>query len=480
LQDKGLQAVVAGVTTTEDTMTNHLLKRGATYSIRRKVPADLVDHLKRREIVRSLGTKDPAEARRRVREASVQIDREFDEARAAMNGTTSARPPFQFKASIAYDEMMATGGQDELDRLNLEDENRAERFFDTYGVERADMLTAVKAVGTIPTTPRPTAPVPQPATQTPTALSLAALVERWATERKPTGGAVEQMNLVATRFYEHVGRIPIATITRHHAVTLKDKLLASGLAASSVNRYMGLFFTLMKYAHDNSLIPNQLARVPVVVKRTEKARISFSAAAVSAIFTSPVYTDPGYRPNRGAGEAAYWVPLLGLFTGGRLEELCQLATDDVYIEDEHWCVRFVVNTERGQRVKNAGSVRRIPLHPELIRLGFVRYVESRRGESRLFDLPRNRHGRVGPGWSKWFGEYLRNVCKVSDTRMTFHSFRHGWKDAARAAGVARDVMDAYQGHSDGSASSGYGSEFYPLQPLIEAIGRITFTGFPLV
>lgn len=458
-------------------MTNHLLKRGGSYSVRRKVPADLVDRLGRKEIVRSLGTKDPVEAKRRVREASVQIDREFDAARAAINGTAQ-RPPFHLKSSITYDERMDRGGQDELNQMNLEDDYRRKRFFETFGIERADIQNVLKAVPSVPQA----APAVAPASAAqPTAgpLHLAALVDRWATERRPTGGAVEQMNLVATRFYEYVGRIPLATITRQHAVALKDKLLASGLAASSVNRYMGLFFTLMKYAHDNSLIPAALARVPVVVKRAEKSRISFNSTALTAIFASPVYTDLGYRPTRGAGEAAYWVPLLGLFTGGRLEELCQIAPDDVYTEDGHWCVRFVTSTERGQRVKNAGSVRRIPLHPELVRLGFVTYVQSRRGQARVFDLVRNRHGRVGPGWSKWFGEYLRRVCKVTDTRMTFHSFCHTFKDVCRECGISKELADALQGHSEGDASSNYGGEFYPLRPLMEAMQKYEVPGVKL-
>ncbi|MGG1947056.1 site-specific integrase [Trinickia sp. NRRL B-1857] len=238
---------------------------------------------------------------------------------------------------------------------------------------------------------------------------------------------------------------------------------------------MDQFSTLMKFAYENALVPVPLPRVSVVVKRAEKARISFDAATLTTIFSSPIYTE-GLRPIRGAGEAAYWVPLLAAFTGARVEELCQLAPDDVFKESGHWCVRFVQDAERGQRVKNAGSVRRIPLHAELIRLGFVDFARSQEDKPRLFDLKADRHGRVSPTWAKWFSEYLRRVCKVTDPRMTFHSFRHTFKDACRAGGVDRDVSDALTGHSDGSASSGYGAEFYPLAPLVKAIANIRISG----
>ncbi|KWF80075.1 hypothetical protein WL93_24415 [Burkholderia diffusa] len=286
------------------------------------------------------------------------------------------------------------------------------------------------------------------------------------------------MNLAVDRFYTHVGRIPVASITRQHLVALKDKLFATDLAASSVKRYMDQFYTLLRFAYDNEVIPALIPRVSVAVKRTEKARISFDTRALNAIFSNPIYTR-GERPVRGAGEAGYWIPLLGLYTGARVEELCQLAPDDVYEEAGHWCAQFVYNAERGQRVKNLGSIRRIPVHADLIRLGFVKYVQSRQGTSRLFDLAVDRHGKASSSWVKWFGTYLRSVCGVTNTRMTFHSFRHSFKDACRSAGISREVSDALTGHSDGSASSGYGGDFYPLPPLVDAMSRIHFSGLIL-
>ncbi|ELW9448955.1 tyrosine-type recombinase/integrase [Burkholderia cenocepacia] len=490
MSDKDLRGVVAGVTYTEgDTMTNHLLRRGSRYYVRRKVPADLVEHLGKREIVRALGTPDPTEARRIVREASVQIDREFDAARAALLGTPprKATPHPQYvtitrqqadEAELVMHEAADEFAQpleeqyEEHDRQVAREARRRE-MHERQVAAYTEALRRVGAVpGTLPALPHTPAPAAAPGAS---ALSLAALVERWAKERQPTGGTVEQMNLVVGRFYEHVGRIPLPSVTRQHAVSFKEKLLESGLATSSVNRYVGQFFTLMNYAADSMLIPAPIPRVTVVVKRTDKSRVSFNESAVKAIFSSPVYTE-GARPVRGAGEAAYWVPLLGLYTGARIEELCQLAPTDIFEESGHWCIRFVNDESEGQRVKNVGSVRRIPLHAELIRLGFLEYVASRRDQDRLFDLARDRHGRVSPTWGKWFGDYLRNVCRVTDRRMTFHSFRHLFKDICRAHGISREVADALQGHSDGSASSGYGGEFYPLRPLVEAISKFDVPG----
>ncbi|MDN7994751.1 site-specific integrase [Burkholderia orbicola] len=468
-------------------MTNHLLRRGSRYYIRRKVPADLQDHYQRKEIVKALGTDKPADARVLVRKESSLLDEEFAAVRAARAQVAPpdplAFPDDEMEAMRRAEETRRVLGLDMrplLEMLLKETNRRQSRRIEHSRMVAASEEAMRRVLGTVaqPVVPQVHAASPDTthATKTHTPIGgsaghLAALVEKWAKERKPTGGAVEQMNLAVDRFYTHVGRVPVASITRQHLVALKDKLFATDLAASSVKRYMDQFYTLLRFAYDNEAIPALIPRVSVAVKRTEKARISFDTPALNAIFSNPIYTQ-GERPVRGAGEAAYWIPLLGLYTGARVEELCQLAPDDVYEEAGHWCVQFVYNAERGQRVKNLGSIRRIPIHADLIRLGFVKYMQSRKGTSRLFDLAVDRHGKASSSWVKWFGTYLRNVCGVTNPRMTFHSFRHTFKDACRAAGIRREVSDALTGHSDGSASSGYGGDFYPLAPLIEAVGRI--------
>jgi hypothetical protein len=69
-----------------------LIRRGARYAIRRIVPVDLREHLGVREIVRTLGTSDPKEAKRLHALAWVQFDREFDQAREQLAGTAIPEP----------------------------------------------------------------------------------------------------------------------------------------------------------------------------------------------------------------------------------------------------------------------------------------------------------------------------------------------------------------------------------------------------
>jgi integrase len=103
----------------------------------------------------------------------------------------------------------------------------------------------------------------------------------------------------------------------------------------------------------------------------------------------------------GAGEAAFSLPLLGLWTGCRLEELGQALVVDVQAADGVHYLN-ISDLGEGKSVKTAGSRRPVPMHPELIRLGFLRYIEERRkqGDARLFHSSRRTPmaggRRIGP------------------------------------------------------------------------------------
>jgi integrase len=111
-------------------------------------------------------------------------------------------------------------------------------------------------------------------------------------------------------------------------------------------------------------------------------------------------------------------------------------------------------------------------------------TQERGPDARLFPLlspgPR---GGFGEAWSKWFGRYIRGFGITSKDRV-FHSFRHGFKDALRAAGVSEDINDALTGHSGGnSVARGYGAKDmvrrFGLAALADVVGKIAYPGLDL-
>lgn len=109
-----------------------------------------------------------------------------------------------------------------------------------------------------------------------------------------------------------------------------------------------------------------------------------------------------FRQKRESG-ADTWLPLLGLWSGARLEELGGLRVEDVKESDS--VPHFFIRGADGRRLKNRGSERSIPLHPELMRAGFLDYLTERKraGDVLLFpELRADAHGTRTRMWEKRF------------------------------------------------------------------------------
>lgn len=122
-----------------------------------------------------------------------------------------------------------------------------------------------------------------------------------------------------------------------------------------------------------------------------------------------------------------WIPLFGLYQGMRLNEICQLFLDDIFVRDGISCIRIMDNPERNQHVKNQFSNRIIPMHSTLLSLGFLRYFfetknDPQRPNDQLFPLMTYREGYQRKMQS--FNHRLHSLVK--DKRKSFHSFRHNF------------------------------------------------------
>jgi integrase len=319
------------------------------------------------------------------------------------------------------------------------------------------------------------------------------ILDRWATERGVVAKGKDTHRAVAEWFYARTERKPVEQVTRQDVLAFKDKLLAEGQSVSNTNTKLSRLRTLLGWAYQNDLTASNVAeRISVKVADGGKnKRLPFSLPELQAIFASPVYAN-GDRPTQGRAEAAYWLPLLGLFTGARLEEIGQLRVSDVQRhsypdQDGNMLSGWFLNItetidEKGQenRLKNAASERLVPLHPEIERLGFITYVEKLKDQSgRVFpELKPNVYGRLTAKWGEWFGRYLRTVCGVADKRKVYHSFRHAFKDYTRRARMPEGVQRQIMGHAGKDVADDYGSG-YDLHNLAEAMATYRVPGLEI-
>jgi integrase len=242
------------------------------------------------------------------------------------------------------------------------------------------------------------------------------------------------------------------------------------MALKTINTRLSCYSELFKWASRNSYVETNVF-FGLVLKDNRVARdlrLPFTPADLNDIFSASAISDPR-KPWH------YWLPVLALYTGARLNELCQLEVTDIQLTDGVWLLDI---TDRGhnQNLKSASSRRKIPLHKDLIELGFIRHVQQvkQAGSNTVFNLSM-RNSRYSHAPSKWFNIVKSRALQNPD-RKAFHSFRHTFIDYAfnKLKMQGNPLLKAIVGHSDSEITSGvYGSSF-ELQDLNDVIQKIDF------
>jgi len=181
-------------------------------------------------------------------------------------------------------------------------------------------------------------------------------------------------------------------------------------------------------------------------------------------------------------DAKFFVPLLGLYCGLRLEEACQLLRSDVRQEAGIWIMDIAPDradqkkSDRrlGKRVKSKSSARMVPVHPILIELGLVEFVHAGSSRALFDDLSRaNKYGAASGGFTQFFGRYRRDVgCQ--ERFKDFHSLRHNFIDCAMNAGVDPSVVEALDGHLPAGQTKRRYHKGYKIKILYRAVCKVRF------
>jgi hypothetical protein len=213
--------------------------------------------------------------------------------------------------------------------------------------------------------PVETPPLPAITSSTPstTGATLTAAFEGWKRDTSPSPRTLQDFEYAIRLFGQLHGEIPVAHIRKSHARgyrealrdipvrrlrtgKLRDATLpdlaqwgrehseAQKIAATTINKLLGGVQAVGRWARSADLVPDDWSDpfADIRIEEDESERAPFETKELQAIFNTPVFTD-GERPEGGQGEAAFWLPLLALFTGARLGELAGLRASDVAHEE---------------------------------------------------------------------------------------------------------------------------------------------------
>ena len=201
------------------------------------------------------------------------------------------------------------------------------------------------------------------------------------------------------------------------------------------------------------------------VKAGQNKQRPLSSDEIKELFEGEYLTKA--RQNE-ATEHEFWFPLVGLYTGARVNEVCQLnPQSDIREEGGMWIFDFTDEGESDERitksVKNKTSKRAIPIHQQLIDLGFLKYVKRIQdsGAKLLFPQWLPSVGKASAGAREWFGELLVRLGLRDDTpghKVTgYHTFRFTMEN--RALNLEVDNIRVIVGHAGNRTASERGYEY---------------------
>jgi integrase len=213
---------------------------------------------------------------------------------------------------------------------------------------------------------------------------------------------------------------------------------------------------------------------------TESKRTPWTSEQIKAFFALPLFTSYQLPTSKRAGaDAAYWIPLLGLFTGARSAELCQLTVLDV-VEEQGIFVIDINEDGDGKKLKTSASQRKVPIHSELIRLGFLDYVQDMKdaGHSSLWPHLHLNPRKPSHGFSLWFNQDAYRST-LGNEFPDFHALRHTVRSAMSAANVPEPDQDNITGHTVKGSTGTRVYRHIQLDKLRQSVEAIRYPTFSL-
>lgn len=410
-------------------MTNYLFLIGRKYYFRIRYPKDVAKVIKKAEFKRSLGTDSYRESIKQLPAVINEYNMHIDEARG--------EPSVNFVKDLPkkVSKLKTTAGDKTLSDLYT-------AYVDECGIAwskstRSANNTVFKFLK----------------------MAVGAKTQLCEINRDVSREVLEQLKRLPKNWGKHPR---LKGLSLKQLIDKAEKLALPLNHKRTINdSYLAAIKPMFEWAKNEQWIErNHFAGLKLRQTNKEKAvdydnkRRPFQIDQLQILFKTPPWTNP---ENKVVGKTSlYWCPLIALYHGFRRGEVCGLLVTDIS-EDEGIPV-FIIKqhfddneAERSLKTDNASRV--IPVHPELIKMGFNIFVERQRarGHRQLFpEAKPDANGKWGRHLTEWFSVHVRAI-ETEQSNCTFHSLRHNFQDALRMSGL--------HGTAEGQALSGRKTDY---------------------
>lgn len=202
----------------------------------------------------------------------------------------------------------------------------------------------------------------------------------------------------------------------------------------------------------------------VTKKQKDRAKSPWGVAHIHQMMASPIFhgnAGPKRRLKEGPfifQDAAYWLLPLAIYTAGCQEELGGLLLDEVILPKDG-VPHLIFQDNRLRTLKREARERVVPIHPQLIALGFDRYVDAlrREGATELFpELWINEVKRGGDQYRSIVWNKLTAWLRAQGTQIPvgiagkaadFHSLRSSVLSLLDRADINQNIVADIAGHA---------------------------------
>ncbi|EKF9426734.1 tyrosine-type recombinase/integrase [Vibrio cholerae] len=277
-----------------------------------------------------------------------------------------------------------------------------------------------------------------------------------------------QLSQRCTNFLDYLTKKNVS-LSAKAANTYKDHLIEKGLSAKTVKEYIAANKQFFDYCERIELIEKNVFKAIKAQKnrgtKASQQRDRWQLKELQKLFSSSEYRKKDAQFN--------WTTKIQLYHGCRPSEACQLTTSDIQMIEDIPCI-MVSDSGTEQRLKTSNAFRTIPLHNQLIKEGFLDYVQERREQKQkqLFDY--KPHGEN----KDWSFRYRTNLGKLQTTmgmkpnaRPTAYSFRHTFVDELKMADTPEHIVAEIVGHAHPNITFGRYGKQANIQQLNEAVNK---------
>lgn len=432
-------------------MGRHIVLRGNIWWFRKRIPSDLTRALGKTFIAKTLRTTDEKDAAKKARRLSIQFEELFEKERIKLGISVRdtmadlemmLRPKSGSKMDTHVKNFMAQPHVIELSDKSKVNYNQVLRYFAEYFAKSDLSEITIKTCGDFK---RAVMCIPARRSNNEAALSFDKIIK-------------------------------LSKLDPSRPV----------ISAKRVQTLLSCVRTFLDWCTETGYIDfNPMTQIKVAIPKSEKAtesRIPWTDKDLGLWFNSPVYRGSRHFSRRMTigkriiMDAIYWLPIVGLYTGARVEEVAMLTKRDLRKDKETgiWYFNISILDDNGdvivdRSLKTAAAIRKVPIHSALFDLGFFKWANSHYSDN-LFKIDyTNADGKWSGNFVKTFGRYKKG-CGVTNKDMVFHSFRHMF---IRQLKIDRSV-DKYEikqlvGHERGDdTTEGYGGD-YPLDRMKELV-----------